>query len=60
MKSIKIECAPVPTLADGGWPAVGVVEMKHNEPAGHAEMLEGTPDQISDKVCGILAGRGLF
>ena len=60
MKSIKIECAPLPTLADGGWPAVSVVEMKHNEPPGHAEMLEGTPDQVSDKVCGILAGRGVF
>jgi electron transfer flavoprotein beta subunit len=60
MKSQKIDCTPVPTLADGGWTAVQVVEMKRNEPAGHAEMLEGSPEQVSGQLCGILAGRGLF
>jgi len=60
MKSLRIECPEVPTLADGGWPAVNIVEMKRNEPAGHAEMLEGAPQQVSDKLCGILAERGLF
>jgi len=59
MKAQKIECAPVPTLADGGWPAVQVVEMKRNEPAGHAEMLDGVPAQVSETLCGILAGHGL-
>ena len=43
MKTLRIECPEVPTLADGGWPAVNIVEMKRNEPAGHAEMLEGAP-----------------
>jgi hypothetical protein len=33
--------------------------MKRNEPAGHAEMLEGDPDQVSGKLCGILAERGI-
>jgi len=60
MKSGKIECAEVPTLADGGWLAVNVVEMKRNEPAGHAEVLEGAPEQVSEKLCGILAERGIF
>lgn len=60
MKTIKIECAQVPTLADGGWPAVSVLEMKRNEPAGHAEMLEGAPEQVSARLCGILTERGVF
>jgi len=60
MKSQRIDAVPVPTLADGGWPALEVVEMKRNEPAGHAEMLEGAPEKVSEKLCGILAGQGLF
>ena len=60
MKSQKIDCTAAPTPADGGWLAIEVVEMKRNEPAGHAEMLEGDPDQVSGKLCGILAERGLF
>ena len=60
MKTARIECAQVPTLADGGWPAVSVLEMKRNEPAGHAEMLEGAPEQVSARLCGILAERGVF
>jgi electron transfer flavoprotein beta subunit len=60
MKAQKIDSAPAPTLADGGWPLAQVVEMKRNEPAGHAEMLEGDPEGVSEKLCGILAGRGLF
>ena len=60
MKTRNIDCAAAPTLADGGWPVVQVVEMKRNEPAGHAEMLEGDPEKVSQKLCGILAGRGIF
>jgi len=60
MKTFKIECAEVPTLADGGWPAVSVLEMKRNEPAGHAEMLEGAPEEVSARLCGILTERGVF
>jgi len=60
MKSIRIESAPLPTLADGGWPVLSILEMKRNEPAGHAEMLEGAPEKVSDRLCGILAERGLF
>ena len=60
MKSQKIDCRAVPTQADGVWPAVQVIGMKRNEPAGHAEMLEGDADSVSGKLCGILAERGLF
>ncbi|MBZ5726114.1 MAG: electron transfer flavoprotein subunit beta [Acidobacteriia bacterium] len=60
MKSRTVDCLPVPTLADGGWPAVQVVEMRRNEPAGHAEMLEGAPTQVSERLCGILAEHGLL
>lgn len=60
MKTFKIECAQVPTLADGGWPHVSVLEMKRNQPAGHAEMLEGAPEQVSARLCEILTGRGVF
>jgi hypothetical protein len=34
--------------------------MKRNEPAGHAEMLDGDPESVSDKLCGILAEHGLL
>ncbi len=58
-KSQPIDCTPVPTLADGGWPAVEITEMKHNEPAGHAQLLEGDPDQISEQLCEVLAAHGI-
>jgi electron transfer flavoprotein beta subunit len=60
MKSQAVDCMPVPTLADGGWPAVDIVAMKRNEPAGHAQMLEGDPEKISEQLCEVLAGRGIF
>lgn len=60
MKSQKIDSRPMPKLSDGDWPALQVVEMKRNEPAGHAEMLEGDTEIASGKLCEILAGHGLF
>ena len=60
MKSQKIDCIPAPALAEDGWPAVEVVEMKRNEPAGHAHMLEGDPEKIAEQLCGILAGNRIF
>jgi len=59
MKSARIENVEAPTPADAG-PAIEVVEMRHNEPAGHAGILEGTPEQVSEQLCAILADRGLF
>ncbi len=60
MKSQKIDAATAPTMADGGWPVVSVVEMKRNEPAGHAEILEGAPEQTAERLCGVLAARGIL
>ena len=60
MKTQKIDSAPASLPADGGCAAAQVVEMKRNEPAGHAEMLDGDPESVSDKLCGILTGHGLL
>jgi electron transfer flavoprotein beta subunit len=60
MKSQKIDPAAAADLAGVDWPAVTVVEMKQNEPAGHAEMLEGDPEAVAGKVCELLAAKGLF
>jgi electron transfer flavoprotein beta subunit len=57
-KSQKIEA-----LAAGGTPGtppINVIEMKKPEAAGRAEMIEGSPEEIADKICGILAERGLL
>ena len=59
MKSQKIEGAGAPTLAEGGPPALEVIEMKKPEAAGHAEMLEGSPEEVARKLADILAERGL-
>ena len=41
-------------------PAVDVVEMKKPEATGRAEMIEGSPEEVAAKICGILAERGLL
>jgi electron transfer flavoprotein beta subunit len=60
MKSQKIDSRPAPAPAEGAWPRMQVVEMKRNEPAGHARMLEGDAEVASEELCEILAGRGLL
>ena len=60
MKSQKIETLELPAAAAGGVPPVEVLAMAKPEAAGHAEMLEGSPEEIAGKVCEILAGRGLM
>jgi electron transfer flavoprotein beta subunit len=60
MKSLKIECASVPTLADGGVPVIQVLEMSKPQVGGHAAMLEGAPEQVSGRLSEILAERGLL
>jgi electron transfer flavoprotein beta subunit len=60
MKSQKIEEIAVATLADGGVALAGVVAMSKPAVAGQAEMLDGTPEEVSGKICAILAGRGLL
>ncbi len=59
MKSQQIESAPVPTLADGGVELIQIHKMAKPVVAGHAEMLEGSPEDIAQKVCDILTQRGL-
>ena len=59
-KSVRIECLPVPPSAEDGWPELNVMQMKRNEPTGHAEMLEGAPAVVADKLCAVLAEKGLF
>lgn len=60
MKSHKIESVPVPTLEEVGLSMVQVLEMTKPQVSGHAVMLEGSPQQVSDGLCGILAERGLL
>jgi len=58
MKSQKIETAPAP--AGPAPPSLDVIEMKKPEPASHAEMIEGDPDQASARLLEILSTRGVL
>lgn len=60
MKSQKIETAGVPVIADGGNALIQVTGMVKPEAAGHAEMLEGSPEEVAGRICEILAARGLL
>ncbi len=58
MKSGQIEVAEVPPREV---PQKLLVERMYlPEAAGHAEMLEGTPEEVAERLAGILAGRGLI
>ena len=59
MKTQRIETVEAPTLADGGTALAQVKSMSKPEEAGRAEMIEGTPESASARLCGILAERGL-
>jgi len=58
MRSQKIEVVP----SAGGVEAapVEVLHLAKPEATGHAEMLEGTPEEVASKVCEVLAERGLL
>ena len=60
MKSQKIECVQASTLAEAGPPLVEVMDMQKMQPAAHAQMLEGSPEQVSAKLCGILTQSGVM
>jgi electron transfer flavoprotein beta subunit len=60
MKTQKIDQAPVPVMADGGMPSIEVLRMAKPEVAGHAEMLEGEPEEVAGRICDLLAGKGLL
>lgn len=60
MKTQKIEQALAPTMVDGGPPVLEVVAMAKPELTGHAEMMEGEPEEVAGRVCETLAARGLL
>jgi len=57
MKSQKIDTVDAPP-APG--PLAEVIAMAKPEAAAHAEMLEGSPEDVAAKVCDLLAERGLL
>jgi len=59
MKTQSIESVDVPTLAEAGPALLDVCGMSKPEPSFHAVMLEGSPDDVSGRLCGILRERGL-
>ena len=60
MKSQKIQSVPAATMADGGFRLCPVAEMTKPQAAEHAQMLEGSTEQIANQLCEILATRGLL
>lgn len=60
MKTQKVETIALSAPDAGTAAAVEVLAMAKPEAAGHAEMLEGSPEEIAGKVCEILAARGLL
>ncbi|MFB3826713.1 MAG: electron transfer flavoprotein subunit beta [Bryobacteraceae bacterium] len=58
-KSVRIETVQAQAPEDAG-PGVEILRMYKPEVASHAEMLEGEPEEVAEKVCEVLAARGLF
>ena len=59
MKSQVIHSVPAPMMADGGVALLQVGEMAKPQVTEHAQMLQGSPEEIADQLCEILAARGL-
>lgn len=58
MKTQKIETAEP---QDGTTvPTVEILSLAKPEAAGHAEMLEGSPHQVAEKICQVLADHGVM
>ena len=60
MKSQAIQSVPAATACDGGVVLSPVKEMTKPEVTEHAQMLEGSPEEIASQLCEILAARGLL
>ncbi len=58
MKSQKIEAISAPALAQPT--VVEILQMTKPEVAGRAEILEGSSEEVAEKVCEILFARGLL
>lgn len=59
MKSQVIQSVPAPK-DDSVFRSSPVVEMSKPKAAGHAEMVEGSEEEIANKFCEIMAARGLL
>ncbi len=59
MKTQRIETIAAPTLAEAGPPLAAVTLMAKPPETGLAEMIEGPPEAACEKLCGLLAERGL-
>jgi electron transfer flavoprotein beta subunit len=57
MKSQQIETVPAPTVETTG---AEVRQLAKPQVTGHAEMLDGTPEEVAGKICDLLAQRGLL
>lgn len=58
MKTQKIETVAAPAPGSGE-SALRVLSMRKPQRTTHAEMLEGDPDEVAQKLCAVLAERGL-
>jgi electron transfer flavoprotein beta subunit len=58
MKSQKIQTVPASAAAEAA--LVEVRQMAKPEVTGHAEMMEGTPEEVAGKICEVFAQRGLL
>jgi electron transfer flavoprotein beta subunit len=58
MKSAQIE--NVAAAGAPQTPAIDIIEMKKPEAAGRAQMIQGSPEEAANKICEILAERGLL
>jgi electron transfer flavoprotein beta subunit len=59
MKARPLEEAPAAMMADGGLPLVEVGRLAQPQAAGHAAMLEGSSEEVADKINEILAKCGV-
>jgi electron transfer flavoprotein beta subunit len=60
MKSQTIETVPAPAAGDGGATPLEVEKMAKPEVTEHAQMLQGSPEEIANQVCEVLAASGLL
>jgi electron transfer flavoprotein beta subunit len=58
MKSQTIETVDAPAVEAAS--AVAVQQMAKPQVIGHAEMLEGSPEEVAGKICELLSKRGLL
>ncbi len=58
-KSQAIQSVPAPVMADGGVVMLQVEQMAKPEVTEHAQMLNGSPEEVANQLCEILAARGL-